>query len=379
MKIIPFVKPWITKTELINSISKIDINDFGGLGKVSSKLEKYFEKRLVVKRALIVGACTHALEISLFALDLKKNDEVVCPSYTFVSTVSSIIKVGAKAVFVDIEEETLGLDPVLVEKAINSKTKAVILVHYGGIPAKVKEIKDICDKHKIILIEDAAQAFLVKENGKYIGTFGSMGCFSFHNTKNVTSGEGGMLVVSESNKKLIEVCEEIRSFGTNREAFLRKDVDVYEWQRIGGSYFLTDIQSALISSQLKKYNKILSERNRVCEFYVKNLKRLEQYGVRICKHPSNSNYHLFWILCKSKKERKKLLQKLREAGIQASSHFPTLHLSPFVIKNKNRFKISGSLNVSETVSKNILRLPIYPGLTNKNVSYICSVVNDFYT
>jgi len=375
---IPFVKPFINKSDLISAINSIDINNFGGLGPISSKLEKYFEKTLKVKKALMVGSCTDALEISLYALDLQKNDEIICPGYTFVSPINSIIKAGGKAIFVDIEEKTFGLNPKLVEKAINNKTKAVLLVHYGGIPARVEDIKRICEKYNLKLIEDAAQAFLVKKHNKFVGTFGDIGCFSFHNTKNITSGEGGLLVINRNNKKLINICEEIRSFGTNKDAFTRGEVNIYEWQRIGGSYFATDIEALLINIQLQKYKKILFHRRRVYKTYLKYLDELKICGVKLCDHPSNSNYHLFWILCRSKEEREILLKILKAKGVCSSSHFPTLHLSPFVRGNKKMFMLGSDLNISTSISEKILRLPIYPQLKENEIKYISLIILDFY-
>ncbi|MBU1071542.1 dTDP-4-amino-4,6-dideoxygalactose transaminase [Patescibacteria group bacterium] len=374
MKNIPLSKPWIGKEEFQ---SVLNSNNVCSLGKISRKLERYFEHRLGVKRALLVGSCTQALEISLMFLDLKEGDEIICPSYTFVSTVSSIVKAGGKPVFVDIEQNTLGLDPTQVENAINDKTRAVVLVHYGGISAQVQKIKIICIKHKIKLIEDAAQAFLVKNEGQYLGTYGEFGCFSFHHTKNITSGEGGLLVIPNDNKA-VGVCEEIRNFGTNKESFLRGNVDKYEWQRLGGSYFMTDIQAALLKSQVNKYPRILAERKRVYKTYWQKLKRLEKKHVKISKHPPNSNLHLFWLICRSKKERDGLLEILQVNGVKASFHFLPIHTSPFVRKNPGKFRITGGLQTTIDISKRILRLPIFPELKISEINFISSIILDFY-
>lgn len=377
MKRIPFVKPWINKKELFSAVNSVDLNNIGSSGPNSKSLEKYFEKKLKVHRAMLVGSCTQALEISLLSLGLKQDDEVICPSYTFVSTVNSIVKAGAKAVFVDIEPETLGLDPALVEKAITNKTKAIVLVHYGGLSAKVKKIKTICEQYKIKLIEDAAQVLFVKHEHQYLGTFGSLGCFSFHYTKNATSGEGGLLVVPNDDN-LINVCEEIKSFGTNRGAFLRGEVEKYEWQRIGGSYFMTEFQAALLKSQMKKYSKILTERKRICRTYSDLLRALEGKQVGVSKHSMNSNFHLFWIICRSRKERCELLQMLNTKGVTATSHFEPLHLSPFVTNNPDKFRIKGDMGTTIMISERILRLPLYPELTNKEIKFICSIILNYY-
>lgn len=374
MRTIPFVKPWIDEKELQTALQSKFVSS---LGQISKQLERDFERIFKVKRALLVGSCTDALEIALMSLNLEADDEVICPSYTFVSTVNSIIKAGGKAVFVDIEPNSLSLDPYKVEKAINPKTKAILLVHYGGIPAQVETIKRICTKNKLKLIEDVAQGFLVKVNDRYLGTFGDMGCFSFHHTKNVTCGEGGLLIIP-GDGDLVTNCEEIRSFGTNKESFLQGEVDKYEWQRIGGSYFMTDIQAALLRSQLEKASKIQSERKRVYGTYYRNLKKLKMIQVGVSKHPTNSNFHLFWLICRSRKERDSLLDELDRSGIRASFHFLPLHSSPFVRGNPNKFRISGDMVVTNDVSERILRLPIFPELTNKEINYICSKVSAFY-
>ncbi len=295
MKFIPFVKPWIDEKELHETLQPQFVSS---LGEPTRQMERFFERKFGVKRALLVGSCTDALEIALMSLELKKGDEVVCPSYTFVSTVSSIVKAGGKAVFVDIEPDSLGLDPVEVEKAINSKTKAVVLVHYGGIPAQVDQIRKICTKKKLKLIEDAAQGLFVKVKNKHLGTFGDFGCYSFHYTKNITCGEGGLLVIPHG-RDLVKSSEEIRNFGTNKDSFMRGEVDKYEWQRIGGSYFMTDLQAALLKTQIDKNSMILSERRRVYQSYFQRLKKLERVGVDISVHPTNSNFHLFWLICRS--------------------------------------------------------------------------------
>ncbi len=374
MKTIPFVKPWINEKELQSALQSKFVNS---LGQASRQLERDFERTLKVKRAMLVGSCTDALEIAFMSLNLKKTDEVICPSFTFVSTVNSIIKAGGKAVFVDIEPNTLGLNPDKVEKSVNKKTKAIVVVHYGGISAQVEKIKKICIRHKLKLIEDAAQGLFIKDNNRYLGTFGDVGCFSFHHTKNVTCGEGGLLVIP-SDGDLITSCEEIRSFGTDKESFLRGEVDKYEWQRIGGSYFMTDVQAALLKTQIDKAAKIQSERKRVYGTYYRNLRELEKIQVEVSRHPISSNFHLFWLVCRSKKERDNLLKVLRKGGIQASFHFLPLHDSPFVRRNPNKFRIMGDMAVTDNVSGRILRLPIFPQLKNKEIDYICSKILAFY-
>jgi len=374
MKPIPFTKPWVKRIELQQILHPEFI---GSLGETSKRLERLFERKFNVKKALLVGSCTDALEIALMSLELRKGDEVICPSYTFVSTVNSIVKAGGIAVFVDIDPNSLGLDPDQVEKAISKKTRAVVLVHYGGIPAQVEQIKGICVKNQLKLIEDTAQGLFVKVRDQYLGTFGDIGCFSFHYTKNVTCGEGGLLVVP-NDSNLLRICEEIRSFGTDRESFMRGEVDKYEWQRVGGSYFMTDFQAALLKTQIDKAPKILSERRRVYQIYFQKLKKLKKLGVGVSKHPPNSNYHLFWLICRSKVERNALLELLRKNQIQASFHFLPLHKSPFVKKNPDKFRISGSMKVTDIVSDRILRLPIFPELKIGEVDIICSKILDFY-
>jgi dTDP-4-amino-4,6-dideoxygalactose transaminase len=374
MKSIGFVKPWIERTEL-QQILRAEF--IGSLGKISKRLERFFERKFKVKKALLVGSCTDALEISLMSLELKRDDEVICPSYTFVSTVNSIVKVGGKAVFVDIEPNSLGLDPDKVEKAISQRTRAVVLVHYGGIPAQVERIREICVKNRLKLIEDAAQGLFVKVKDQYLGTFGDIGCFSFHHTKNVTCGEGGLLVVTDDSN-LSRICEEIRSFGTNKGSFMRGEVDKYEWQRVGGSYFMTELQAALLKTQINKAPRILIERRRVYQVYSQKLKRLKELGIGISLHPSNSNYHLFWLICRSMEERAALLEFLKKNHIQAFFHFLPLHKSPFVKRNPDKFRISGSMEVTDLVSDRILRLPIFPELKNGEVDFICSKILRFY-
>jgi len=377
IKNIPLTKAFFGISEKQSILQALKTKNIGSLGKNTVYLENYFKAKFKAKKCLLVGSGSQALEIAVMALGLHKNDEIICPSFTFVATVNSIVKFGLKARFVDINKKDLGLDPEAIKKAIKPKTKAVMLVHYGGISAQVKKIKKICVDNGLYLIEDAAQVLFSKtKDKKYLGTYGDLSCFSFHQTKNIVCGEGGMLVIN--NNKFSKICEEIRSFGTNREAFFRGEINQYNWQRIGGSYFMTELQAAILKSQIEKSNQIYKKRRFLYKHYFKELRSLIKKGIKISIHSKDSNIHIFWIICKSKKERLSLLNLLNLNNIKASFHFLPLHLSPFVKKNPNKFKITGRLTNSTFIADRILRIPLYPEMSLRQLKKITKLILNFY-
>lgn len=376
MKTIPLSKPWFSNKELKEVEEVILSGKIKAPGPKTKKLKKQIQKIMGIKHVFLTDSCTAALEISTTTLNLKSEDEVICPSYTFVSTISSIIKAGAIPKFVDINPETLGLDPKKVNQAITKKTKAIILVHYGGISASVHEIKKICVQNQMPLIEDAAQVLFSKDNGQYLGTIGEIGCFSFHATKNFTCGEGGMLVTNRDDLK--ENIEELKNFGTNRKAFQRNEVSKYSWQRLGRASFMGEIQAAVLFRQILARKEIIQKRKELVTCYTKKLEKLEKKGVSLAKHHKGSNFHLFWLITRSQKERKKLLKFLGDKGIKAAFHYLPLHQSPYLNKNPHLFRVHQHLTVTNEISSRILRLPLYPGLSLTKVKQISDYILDFY-
>lgn len=347
-----------------------------GDGEFTSKCNRWLQKKVGVSKALLTTSCTAALEMSAVLADIKEGDEVIMPSYTFVSTADAFVMRGAKIVFVDIRPDTMNIDEKCIMPAITDKTRAIVVVHYAGVSCEMDEILKIAKRYRLFVIEDAAQGVLSTYKGKALGSIGDFGCFSFHETKNYSMGEGGaILIQSQSYKDRAEI---IREKGTNRSQFYRGQVDKYTWQEWGSSYLPSDMNAAYLWAQLEQAELILQDRRRSWNLYYSGLKILEEEGyIELPVIPKNCehNAHMFYIKTKDIEERSKLILELKNGGIMAVFHYIPLHTSPAGLKYSKFF---GEDRYTTRESMRLLRLPLYYGLKEEEVSKIISSVCSFY-
>ena len=347
-----------------------------GDGPFTKKCSEWMENKFNVKKVLLTTSCTHATEMAAILTDIKEGDEVIAPSFTFVSTVNPFVLRGAKIVFIDINPKTMNIDENLIEDAITEKTKAILSVHYAGVACNMDRIMEIAKKYNLIVIEDAAQGVMSEYKGKPLGTIGEYGCFSFHETKNYSMGEGGALLIN--NKENIEKAEIIREKGTNRSRFFRGQVDKYTWVDKGSSYLPSELNAAYLYAQLEKADIIYNDRMNTWNKYKELLQELEnknlielQYIPEDCKH----NAHMFYIKCKDLDERTNLINFLKENNINAVFHYIPLHSAEAGLKF-GRFHGEDKYTTKE--SERLLRLPLYYGLKEEDVKYVASKIKEFY-
>lgn len=347
-----------------------------GDGFFTKKCNMWFEERFNTPKALLTTSCTHAIEMVAILLDIKPGDEVIAPSFTFVSTVNAFVLRGASIVFIDIRQDTLNIDENLIEDAITEKTKVIIPVHYAGVSCEMDKIMDIAKRHNLYVVEDAAQGVMATYKGKALGTIGDFGTFSFHETKNYTMGEGGALLTQ--NKDFIERSEIIREKGTNRSKFFRGQVDKYSWVDLGSSYLPSEINAAYLYAQLEEADEINKNRLNIWNMYYKGLKSLEEKGFielpvvpEHCKH----NAHMFYIKCNDLEERTELITYLKENDISAVFHYIPLHSAEAGLKF-GRFHGEDKFTTNE--SERLTRLPLYYGLEVDKVKIIIEKIIRFY-
>ena len=347
-----------------------------GDGPFTKKCSEWMENKFNVKKVLLTTSCTHATEMTAILTDIKEGDEVIAPSFTFVSTVNPFVLRGAKIVFIDINPKTMNMDENLIEAAITEKTKAILPVHYAGVACNMDKIMEIAKKYKLIVVEDAAQGVMSEYKGKPLGTIGEYGCFSFHETKNYSMGEGGALLIN--NKENIEKAEIIREKGTNRSRFFRGQVDKYTWVDKGSSYLPSELNAAYLYAQLENADLIYNDRMNTWNKYKELLQELAdknlielQYIPEDCKH----NAHMFYIKCKDLDERTNLINFLKENNINAVFHYIPLHSAEAGLKF-GRFHGEDKYTTKE--SERLLRLPLYYGLKEKDVEFISSKIKEFY-
>ena len=374
---IPFNKPALTGSEEKYVLESIKSNKISGDGQFTLKCKNWFEKVLKCKNALLTTSCTHALEITALLIDIKEGDEVIMPSYTFVSTANAFVLRGAKIVFVDVHEDTMNIDELKIEAAITSKTKAIVPVHYAGVACKMDTIMDIANKYNLFVIEDAAQGMMSSYKGKALGTIGHFGTFSFHETKNYTSaGEGGVLIVND--KKFSNRAEIIREKGTNRSLFFRGMVDKYSWVDIGSSYLMNDVSAAYLFGNLENAEKINKNRLNSWKKYFERLKSLEDRNLLTlptipdcCTH----NAHMFYIKVKNLNTRTKLIDYLKENDIISVFHYIPLHSSSAGIKFG---EFHGEDNFTTKESEKLIRLPLFYGITEDNIDYVTQTIERYF-
>lgn len=348
-----------------------------GDGQFTKKCNAWLESKTGCAKALLTTSCTHALEMAAILADIRPRDEVIMPSYTFVSTADAFVMRGATVVFADIRPDTMNIDEKLIEAAITPKTRAIVPVHYAGVGCEMDAIMDIAACHNLIVVEDDAQGMMSAYKGKPLGTFGSFGCLSFHETKNYSMGEGGALLIND--ERLIERAEIIREKGTDRSKFLRGQTDKYTWVDCGSSYLPSELNAAYLCPQLEEADTINNARLAAWNRYYELLRPLADKGVLelpfIPEHCSH-NAHMFYIKTKDIEERTRLTAYLKENGIAAVFHYIPLHSAPAGLKF-GRFH--GEDRYTTRESERLLRLPMYYGLTSQDVERVCSVVSDFYT
>lgn len=372
---VPFNKPFVIGKELYYIAQAVTLGNISGDGHFTRNCCRLLEERFSVHKVLLTPSCTAALEMAAMLCGIQPGDEVILPSYTFVSTANAVVRLGARPVFVDIRPDTLNIDEDQIEAAVTPKTKAIFPVHYAGVGCEMDRILAIARRHQLKVVEDAAQAVNAFYNGRALGSLGCLGTYSFHETKNYTCGEGGALCIN--TPELVERAEIIRNKGTNRKQYLSGQVDKYTWVDNGSSYVPSEILSAYLYAQLEMMDAISERRRRIYQFYRHHLKRLEAEGlVRLPSIPEDcaSNYHLFYILLPTMQIRNALIAHLKAQQIMAVFHYVPLHCSPM---GKSFGYEEGDLPVTEDVSGRLLRLPFYYDLTPEEQLQIVDQVSAF--
>ena len=375
MQTIPFNKPYVAGKELYYIAQTVAQGKISGDGHFTQECARLLQDRFGIHRVLLTPSCTAALEMAAMLCDVNPGDEVILPSFTFVSTANAVVRLGAKPVFVDIRSDTLNIDDSLIENAITPKTKAILPVHYAGVACEMDRIMTIAKKYDVMVVEDAAQAVNASYNGRALGSIGHMGTYSFHDTKNFVCGEGG--VFRQSAPQLVDRAEIIRDKGANRRQFLRGQVDKYTWVDIGSSYVPSEICSAFLYAQLEMMDEINERRRKHYEFYNRNLKALEAEGLlQLPRIPEDcsSNSHIFWIILPDASTRDALMAHLRNNGITAVFHYIPLHSS--VMGKKFGYQDS-DLPVTEDLSSRLLRLPLYFEMTEEDQRRVVMVLTEF--
>lgn len=375
-ELIPVNKPFIGLEERQAVMHVLESGRLGGNGQVGRELEAYLQDLLEIRHVLLTTSCTHAMEMAMMALGVEQGDEVIMPSFTFVTTATAVVRQGARPVFADIDELTFNLDPQKVEDCITDRTKAIMPVHYAGQGCDMDQIMSLAKDHGLRVVEDAAHGVGAKYDGRYLGTFGDAGCYSFHMTKHITCGEGGAFLTNDD--ELAGRAEIMREKGTNRAQFLRGEVDKYTWVDIGSSFVLSDLLAAILFEQIKKMNEILGKRKIVWQRYQERLKELENRGKIILPHLSSrveSSWHVYPIRT-ALESNDRVIRELRRRGIGATFHFVPLHSSPYARGHLGYNE--GDLPITERVSRSLIRLPIYPSLSDSDQEYIIQILYDIF-
>jgi dTDP-4-amino-4,6-dideoxygalactose transaminase len=374
---IPFNRPFIAGKELFYIAQAVTSGKIAGDGHFTKACAELLEREYGIQKVLLTPSCTAALEMAAILCNLEPGDEVILPSYTFVSTANAVCRLGCKPVFVDIRPDTLNLNEELIEDAITPRTKVLLPVHYAGVSCEMDRILSIARKHGLFVIEDAAQGVNASYKGRALGSLGNLGCYSFHETKNYICGEGGALCVNDADK--IDRAEIIREKGTNRSRFFRGMVDKYTWVDIGSSYVPSEISSASLYGQLELCDAIAARRRDIYRCYQFHLQRLEDEGLlRLPRIPAEceTNYHMFYLLLPDLSTRTDLIAHLKQQGILAVFHYVPLHTAP--VGQQYGFR-EGDLPVTEDLSERLVRLPFYHDLTEQDQMEVVSEVTKFMT
>jgi len=372
---IPFNRFCKVGTEFAYIQQAIDAMHVSGDGRFTAACREVLEASLGVPKALLTTSCTHALEMAALLLDVKPGDEVIVPSFTFVSTANAFVLRGARPVFADIRPDTLNLDETRLERLITPRTRAIVPVHYAGVGCEMDAIMEIAARHNVAVVEDNAHGLYGLYRNQPLGTFGSLAALSFHETKNFTCGEGGALLINAP--RYVERAEIVREKGTNRKRFFRGEVDRYSWVDIGSSYLLSEILAAVLYAQLEERERIQAKRKQVWEFYQKHLAEWAgKNGVGLPYVPPHcqSAYHLFYLLLPAGDQRQKLIEHLKDRGIFSVFHYQPLHLSEM---GRQFGGVQGDCPVTESVSERLLRLPFYNGLDEADLTRVVNGIHSF--
>ncbi len=375
MNQIPFNKPFMSGRETAYIADAVATGKISGDGLFTKKCHEFFESRFGFKKTLLTTSCTHALEMAAILIGIEPGDEVIIPSYTFVSTANAFVLRGAKIVFADSSGENPNIDVNLLESLITEKTKAIVPVHYAGIACDMDAIMELAAKYKLWVVEDAAQAIDSYYKGRPLGSIGHLSAFSFHETKNIISGEGGMLAIND--EAFCERAEIIREKGTNRSRFFRGEVDKYGWVDIGSSYLPSEIISAFLFAQLEELDRIQAKRKLLWERYFANLSKISalyEFSLPHVDPFATNNGHMFYIVCKNGQERDGLIARLKESKVHAVFHYLSLHASAYF----NEKHDGRDLPQSDRYSECLLRLPMYFELSLEDVDSICELIAGFF-
>jgi dTDP-4-amino-4,6-dideoxygalactose transaminase len=373
---IPFNRPYLSGQELEYIAQVIRAGHAAGDGAFTHKCHALLQEILGVPRVLLTTSCTHALEMAALLLDIQPGDEVIVPSFTFVSTVNAFVLRGAWPVFSDIRPDTLNLDESQLERLITSRTKAIVPVHYAGVGCEMDAILHIAERHGVPVVEDNAHGLFGKYRGRYLGTFGVLATQSFHETKNLTCGEGGALLINDS--RYVERAEILREKGTNRSRFFRGQVDKYTWVDLGSSYLPSDLLAAFLFAQLEARERIQASRRRIWTMYDQHLREwAPRHGLRLPTVPEHCEqpYHMYYLVLPSLEERQALIAHLKARGILSVFHYLPLHLSDMGLRFGGR---AGECPVTEDVSDRLLRLPFYNDLTEVEQARVLDALAGFY-
>lgn len=370
---IPFNQPTLIGTETKYVNFAIKNNTLSGDGEFSYLCARWLEKTLQVKKVFLTPSCTDSLEMAAIILNIQKEDEIIMPSYTFVSTANAFVLRGAKIIFIDIRPDTLNINEKLIESAITKKTKAIVVIHYGGVSCEMDTIKNISKKYNLWIIEDSAQSILAKYKNLYLGSIGHLGCLSFHSTKNLTSGgEGGAILINDES--LIERAKIIREKGTNRALLIEGKIDKYTWHSLGSSYLMSDLQAAYLWAQLKFSENIHIKRTKLWNTYFHSLKNLKFFDIPFFPEYCQHNSHTFYLKFNNYKDCNFFMQYMRKNGINVMQHYVPLHLSPAGIKFGKFF---GNDKYTSFISNNLVRLPLFFNLDLKDQQYIIYNIHKF--
>jgi dTDP-4-amino-4,6-dideoxygalactose transaminase len=371
---IPFNKPYLTGKETFYIQQAVASGKISGDGIFTKKCHQFFEEKYAFKKALLTTSCTDALEMAALLIDIKEGDEIILPSFTFVSTANAFVLRGAKLVFADSRHDHPGLDEYVLEQLITPKTKAIVVVHYAGVACDMDAIMALAAKHNIFVIEDAAQAIDSFYKGRPLGSIGHLAAFSFHETKNIISGEGGMLVINDS--RFAERAEIIREKGTNRSKFFRGEVDKYNWVDIGSSFLPSDIIAAFLYAQLENIELIQNKRKLLWKTYFDELSAIsDQIQLPSIPDFATNNAHMFYIVCKDENQRNALILHLKNENVHSVFHYLSLHKSPFYAE-KHGDRV---LPLSDFYTDGLIRLPLFFELETSQVeSIICKSILSFF-
>jgi dTDP-4-amino-4,6-dideoxygalactose transaminase len=373
---IEFNKPYFTGKETDYIKNAVDNHKISGDGLYTKKCHEYFEHRYKFSKTLLTTSCTDALEMSAILIDIKPGDEVIAPSFTFVSTVNAFILRGAKVVFADSTSNSPNLDIHSIERLVTPKTKAIIPVHYAGIAVDMDPLIELAHNHNLIVVEDAAQAIDSYYKGKPLGSIGNLSAFSFHETKNIISGEGGMIAIND--EQFLARAEIIREKGTNRSAFFRGEVDKYNWVDIGSSFLPSDMIAAFLFAQLESLDRIQLKRKYIWDFYYKSLLPLQENGyfkLPLIPEYATNNAHMFYIVCNSIEERTALIQHLRNSNINAVFHYLSLHKSSYFIGKHDGRELPWADHYADC----LVRLPFYYELSDSDLLRVTTSINSFFS